>query len=393
MSCYTIQRHDEWRLKTARDIPAFTSLTLHLFFLGPVIRLDTGDKDKPSTRTSAEGTASLPTTIGLLPPRYGGSPLRPSQWVARGGLLSSPRHQPHAPDRYISCRRPANVTRESFELNKPAERLATERSVARGDRSRIDPFGARLHRSARMNDELQNLRETHTILTGRASLNRHGISSSLRRGSLAVWNREVSAGAVWNVGGSPVVSDTVVGVPNGRGGLLGSGTNAPLYTSMFLSRPDPEAALEAYEQRLALALGIDQNDRILDHSTLNSPLKVLTASSSSIQSPGIGTPHVWRDGAWTRDGVASRLFGPSFLVSSVLTRSSSQENRNSEVEEDCASFAIQIGILCTSGYAANSMHSAGCSAIARRLLLFPARLLSHSQMSRRWAGELCAFVV
>jgi hypothetical protein len=54
-----------------------------------------------------------------------------------------------------------------------------------------------------------------------------------------------------------------MGISNGRGGILGSGTNAPLYKSMFLSRADPEAELEAYECRLALAFDVDQGDRVL----------------------------------------------------------------------------------------------------------------------------------
>ncbi|KAL6152800.1 hypothetical protein ACJBU6_07978 [Exserohilum turcicum] len=81
--------------------------------------------------------------------------------------------------------------------------------------------------------------------------------------------------------------------------MLGSGTNAPLYKSAFLNRADPEAELEAYAQRLALALDIDQSDRVFQHSAL-------PGSRSSLDScTARQTKHVWRDSAWIRDGFSS----------------------------------------------------------------------------------------
>lgn len=82
-------------------------------------------------------------------------------------------------------------------------------------------------------------------------------------------------------------------VSTGSGGILSSGTNAPLYRSAFLDRADSEAGLETYEQRLALALDINQTDRVLQH-TSHQPIgsghcSDLTSSTND---------HVWRDGAW-----------------------------------------------------------------------------------------------
>lgn len=99
------------------------------------------------------------------------------------------------------------------------------------------------------------------------------------------------------------MSDTVVGVSTGNGGMLGVGTNAPLYKSAFLNRADPEAELEAYERRLALALDVDQTERVLHHSPPpSSPLKAGCESSTS------PAKTVWRDGGWVKDGSNSRLF-------------------------------------------------------------------------------------
>jgi hypothetical protein len=239
--------------------------------------------------------------VGKCAPRSTSSPLRSSQWVARGGLLQSPRRgQACAPDRYIAARRPPAITRESFELNKPNERREATQAV-HGTRSNFDPFSRRLRRSGRLNDELRGLREAHSSLMGRASALRRNINLAHRHNSNTSGFREISAGAVWNVGGPSAVSDTVVAVSTGRGGMLGTGTNAPLYTSTFLNRADPEAELEAYERRLALALDVDQADRVLQHS---SPPTIFKAHHHGME---IHTIHTWRDSAWVKDGVTSRL--------------------------------------------------------------------------------------
>jgi hypothetical protein len=248
--------------------------------------------------------ATQPTRLRQIPIRHASSPLRPSQWAARGGLLKSPRHETQTPDRFIPSRRPPHITRESFELNKPAQRLTAEERRGRNGESSADPFARRLRRSGRLNDELRGLRETHSVLTGRTSLSRRSANPNLRRSSSTLGTRHFSAGAIWNVGGSAAASDTVVAVSNGRGGMLGSGTNAPLYTSMFLSRSDPEAELEVYERRLALALDVDQTDRVLRHTRADNPV---TASLSRQSLPDTRMKHVWKDSAWTKDGVAPSL--------------------------------------------------------------------------------------
>jgi hypothetical protein len=255
----------------------------------------------PATLDSASEALSS-TQLRQLPPRYVSSPLRPSQWLARGGSLQSPRKgQSSTPDRFIACRRPPAVTRESYELNKPAERLEANQTGLSG-RPTIDAFSRRLRRSGRLNDELRGLREAHSMIVRRASAHRRNPALSYRRNSFTADTRQISAGAVWNVGGPSAVSDTVIGVSNGRGGMLGSGTNAPLYTSSFLNRADPEAELEAYERRLALALDVDQTNRILQHSPVP-PVQKANHGGALLH-----VKHTWRDGAWVKDGVISRLF-------------------------------------------------------------------------------------
>lgn len=246
-----------------------------------------------------------------LPCRYSSSPLRPSQWASRGGLLSPPRKsQTSTPDRFIHCRRPPTITRESFELNKPTER---ERVLKRGRRSGNDPFSRRVPRSDRLSAELRVLREAHTVTAGRFARGGLNPNLRLRNSSLISIARQISAGAVWNVGGLSAVNDTVTAISAGNGVMLGSGTMAPLYTSSFLNRPDPEAELNAYESRLALALEVDQTERVLHHTPLLSDQPYLRPAVAKLHGP-----HVWRDSAWTQDdatlrwsSVVTNLMGPT----------------------------------------------------------------------------------
>lgn len=181
--------------------------------------------------------------LNRIPLRSASSPLRPSQWAARGGLLSTPRTPP---DRFISSRSPPFVTREGFESSRSLNRPAHEISHMYKRNATLDPFSRRLHRSTRMNDELRSLQQNYSTLASRAHLDRRGTTSQLRQGFSTMTPRQASIGAIWNVGGASAASDTVTGVSNGRGGLLGSGTNAPLYTSMFLNKSDPDAKKETY---------------------------------------------------------------------------------------------------------------------------------------------------
>lgn len=234
--------------------------------------------------------------------RSASSPLRSSQWKSRGGLLLSPRRgQSSTPDRFIPARRPPAITRESYETSKPRDRLEQAQTSHTLIGARGNPFSRRLPRSAHLNNELRNLREAHSVIMSRASAHRRNTSLNFQR-ELFANARDISTGAVWNVGGPSAVSDTVVGVPTGRGGMLGSGTVAPLYTSSFLNRADPQAELEAYERRLAFALDINQLSRILLHV----PQHAASSQWSSCSRSKPRAYHVWRDCAWTRDSSSSR---------------------------------------------------------------------------------------
>lgn len=268
----------------------------------------------PDYTDPSVGKSVSQNKLHRLSSRNSSSPIR-CQSVARERLLTSPRYtQTGTPDRFIGCRRPPTVARESFELNSPAARRKREQAVSKGTHTNTDAFSRRIRRSDRMNEELRELREAYSLMSGRTNANRRNVN--FRRGSVPLAARQVSSGAVWNVGGPSAVSDTVIAVSTGRGRMISSGTNAPLYRSAFLNRADPEAELEAYAQRVALALDIDQTDRILQHSSLATcRASPKTGSDSQVK-------HVWRDSAWVRDGLNPRLSLPSsrhILVNLELT--------------------------------------------------------------------------
>jgi meiosis-specific APC/C activator protein AMA1 len=80
----------------------------------------------------------------------------------------------------------------------------------------------------------------------------------------------------------------VSGVPDGRGGLLGSGTNAPLYTTTFSARPKAEEDLAQHEHRLAEALGLDRVARVLEFRA-DSSKRPNSTSKRDIKTVWMGT--------------------------------------------------------------------------------------------------------
>lgn len=87
-------------------------------------------------------------------------------------------------------------------------------------------------------------------------------------------------------------------VSDGRGGLLTSGTNAPLYASRFTAlRPKTKEELDNHERRIAEALEMDRTTRVLDFRdhTLSSQTPTMTGRL------GIDEPEkksVWTGSGW-----------------------------------------------------------------------------------------------
>jgi WD40 repeat protein len=117
--------------------------------------------------------------------------------------------------------------------------------------------------------------------------------------------RQISYGTVWAVGGG-ASADGVNGVSNGRGGLLASGSSAPLHRTNFLDRINAAAEREAHEHRIALALDIDTAARVLPPTTRTSTPwgnhSPTVKSHQSFQHTHAFGSTVWKDGEWIKEG-------------------------------------------------------------------------------------------
>lgn len=108
----------------------------------------------------------------------------------------------------------------------------------------------------------------------------------------------MSLGSAWTVGGLAPLS---IGVSNGRGGLIGSGTNAPLYTTSFSSAaPKAEEDQDKHEGRLSKALELDRIQRVFDFAdTSISPGRVSTGKRIYADSE---SKTVWSGTEWVMEG-------------------------------------------------------------------------------------------
>lgn len=205
-----------------------------------------------------------------------------------------------SPDRFLSPRA-ESIERESvFRVSKSPPSLSPrERNERQRDPS-ADPF--RSKSPSRSTDAIT----TRHSLTGRRQRPPH-FTPSFVHGHAAFPGaidaeepaevpRQISAGAVWNVGGATVArGGPRPGVPDGHGRLLASGTNGPMHTAHFLDRDNSNLDVQQHEDRLALALQIDQASRVL--SSISRPPLV---ESVSTQSTPCG-PLTWRNNAWARE--------------------------------------------------------------------------------------------
>lgn len=88
-------------------------------------------------------------------------------------------------------------------------------------------------------------------------------------------------------------------VSDGRGGLLTSGTNAPLYTSRFTtSRPKMKEDLDNHSSRIAEALEMDRSTRVFEFRDYSSPQHqtILSVKGRKDISPEHKT--VWTGSGW-----------------------------------------------------------------------------------------------
>lgn len=214
-------------------------------------------------------------------------------------------------DRYVSNRDTSQSLSGNFHLSKSPDQLSNPERLHRDASSTPDPFvtlASARNREDRLLLTPSRRRVRNVVprtISGASAL---GVTSN----GVALPRRHVSAGAVWNVGGN--IASTLPGpvdrISDGRGGMLGSGTNAPMYTSSFLKSDTSSQEHDFLEDRLAAALDVDRTTRMLNIS--RSPEREQRASSSPVGSkrkfPYVQQRTKWVDGEWIREDTPSRKF-------------------------------------------------------------------------------------
>ena len=219
-----------------------------------------------------------------------------------------------SPDRFVPARGNSYTSAKPFRLSKSPQLLSPgEKLLRRRDHS-VDPFV----QSNTLTPAGISRRNTVPERRFSPRYLPHLVSDAIvAAGPVRPQNgqtpRQISAGAVWNVGGPSVAAGgPPAGISDGHGGLLGSHTNAPMYLAKFIEAETPHQELERHESRLALALDIDQASRVLSIST-TSPN---SSSDLSPTSPQYGkrSPFTWKDNAWMRAESAARKWISSPLL-------------------------------------------------------------------------------
>jgi hypothetical protein len=158
----------------------------------------------------------------------------------------------------------------------------------------------------------------HRAGSSPASIGRGSSTTTTRRSSLtAPGRRRMSQGAVWGIGGgSAATGNSVAGIPDGRGRLLASGTNASLFSSNFLTHQDSNSELDVHERRLAVALELDTASRVLNYQ--GSPDSGYgSASPVRTSTPATPIERAWRDGQWEQHAPTTSCTCSSSLVSCI----------------------------------------------------------------------------
>lgn len=225
--------------------------------------------------------------------------------VSAGDLPLTP---PTTPDRFVSTRTASHDVAKAFHVGKPTQQLSSAERLLRQNSDNPDPF--RSPSIARQGRPRVSSGQPNRNLSGHIRVISSTNLLQVQTDPLNPPIRQISTGAVWNVGGAAATapSGPMNGIPDGRGGLLGSGTNAPMYTSRFFEGNTPDQDRGRLEGRLAAALDIDQASRVLNYS--QSPDRSrgtkLVVGGSPSRSKQVEQRTSWKDGQWVRGGSLPR---------------------------------------------------------------------------------------
>ena len=228
--------------------------------------------------------------------------------------VTTPFTPPSTPDRYISSRDASQSPLKKFRLSKSPDKLSVTERLLRQHSTMLDPFSSAFSTQVRGDrpNLLFDVRSPNLVRTGAIS----GASVlGVSRDHPSIQSRGASIGAVWNVGGSSATTSSgpIQGITDGRGGMIGSGTNAPMYTSNFLHGRSFAQDHDRLEGRIAIALDINQTSRILNTSQpAERGRRVNVDHVGTKRKPLSLEPRTqWIDGEWVREDTPSRMY-PKF---------------------------------------------------------------------------------
>ncbi|KAI2700872.1 hypothetical protein DTO006G1_1612 [Penicillium roqueforti] len=199
-----------------------------------------------------------------------------------------------SPDRFIPKRDFEEPTSTTFRVAKHPQRLSPQERLLRRLPPGDDPFLPTIPRRAYVANRPQLPTRLQQIPHQRPRLVTEGniTGNNTTHESL----RQVSSGAVWNVGGASAVLDSsLVVAPHETPSTSTNGSSAPVFVARFLPRKPKYSEQEIHESRLALALGIDPTTRQLGTTCLRYLDAPLNPASPDFERL---SPFEWKDSAW-----------------------------------------------------------------------------------------------
>ncbi|KAF7905322.1 uncharacterized protein EAF01_005843 [Botrytis porri] len=281
------------------------------------LRFD-GSSDSPKTPITSS-SSTLPR------PNIKSRPTLSNTLRARTSVDSTPTRKSasslHSPDRFLPVLKGSDSAAQTFRANKDPGSLSPYERLMRHNSASLDAFNPR--RRATSPIPLASRPDSRRIVSanrGRGATCPNfseKCSGNTQWGEAAIQEFEknssfsavlITTGTVWAVGGVAPVS---AGISDGRGGMLGSGTNAPLYTTSFsASRPKAQEDFEKHEDRLAQALDIDRTQRVFEfRDPLTTP--PTTPLDSRSKRHIFDTKTTWNGTEWVLGGPEQILDAPN----------------------------------------------------------------------------------
>jgi hypothetical protein len=274
----------------------------------------------PASEIGPEEDHALPSTTSLKRPglsRFPSELLRHCERNATPRQLRLMNGGNQAADRFIP-NRAGTPTKESLLLARQHPKHKPPFSSP----STADPFGPVAGRSLRMVEQYATMRFPPTPTRSVGMPTRVQDAATPTR-------RAVSAGSIWSVGGT-LVTEGVASVSNGRGGRVTSGTNAAHYSADFLRKHSPSEDELMHSKRLAAAMDINPESRMILHTSPSS----VASSPRGGDGGEIGSgKRVWKDGSWQQEAALTCTSDQSLFFLNVLTINAATKTRTKKAKD------------------------------------------------------------